>query len=178
MMRSDSWVGLTQVLVEGDCPQANLDRAVDAIHRAAARGYRLVVLPECLDLGWTDPSARNLAQPIPGPHADRLAQAVTAHATPVGSGTVARTKRIPVQGRAEAVVIAWLRHQTTAYDDMKIARVKGKRREVRRLLAEQSRQLLDVYRRGDHVDAAQCPLQKALSLQAGGDLQADKEQAG
>jgi hypothetical protein len=45
--------------------------------------------------------------------ADRLARAVTAHATPVGSGTVARTKRIPVEERAEAAVIAWMRHQTT-----------------------------------------------------------------
>src|SRR6516162_4772836 len=48
--------------------------------------------------------------------ADKLARAVTEHATPVGSGTVARTKRIPVEQRAEAAVIAWLRHQTTAYD--------------------------------------------------------------
>jgi len=45
--------------------------------------------------------------------ADRLARAVTDHATPVGSGTVARTKRIPVERRAEAAVIAWMRHHTT-----------------------------------------------------------------
>ena len=47
--------------------------------------------------------------------ADRLAHAVADHATPVGSGTVARTKRIPVEYRAAAAVIAWMRHQTTAY---------------------------------------------------------------
>ena len=41
--------------------------------------------------------------------ADRLARAVTEHATPVGSGTVARTERIPVEQRAEAAVIAWMR---------------------------------------------------------------------
>lgn len=99
--------------------------------------------------------------------AERLAQAVTEHATPVGSGTVARTKRIPVARRAEAAVLAWLRHQTTAYDDMKIARVKGKRREVRRLLAGQSRQLLAAYRKGDPVDQAHCPLQQALLRQTG-----------
>jgi hypothetical protein len=64
--------------------------------------------------------------------ADRLARAVTDHATPVGSGTVARTKRIPVERRAEAAVIAWMRHQTTGYDGMTIPRAKGKRREVRR----------------------------------------------
>lgn len=91
-----------------------------------------------------------------------LARRVTAHAVPVGSGTVARTQRIPVEERAEAAVIAWLRHQTTAYDHMHIPREKGARREVRRMLAEQSRRLLEKYRRGDDVDAASCPLQSAL----------------
>ena len=57
--------------------------------------------------------------------ADRLARAVTDHATPVGSGTVARTKRIPVEQRAEAAVIAWMRHKTTGYNGMVIPRVKG-----------------------------------------------------
>ena len=80
-----------------------------------------------------------------------LARAIAAHATPVGSGTVARTKRIPIERRAEAAVIAWMRHQTTGYDSMKIARVKGRRREVRRMLAERSRELLAGYRRGDAV---------------------------
>ncbi len=74
--------------------------------------------------------------------AGRLARAVTDHATPVGSGTVARTKRLPVEQRAEAAVIAWMRHQTTGYDGMVIPRVKGRRREVRRLLAQRSKQLL------------------------------------
>jgi len=93
--------------------------------------------------------------------AGRLAQAVTTHATPVGSGTVARTQRIPIERRAEAAVIAWMRHQTTAYDSMKIARVRGKRREVRRELAQRSQALLQQYRQG--VDAPRdCPLQQAL----------------
>jgi hypothetical protein len=97
-------------------------------------------------------------------HADlaaRLARAVTDHATPVGSGTVARTKRIPVEQRAEAAVIAWMRHQTTAYDTVVISRVRGKRREIRRLLAQRSKELLARYRRGESASAA-CPLQKAL----------------
>lgn len=94
--------------------------------------------------------------------ADRLADAVTAHATPVGSGTVARTQRIPIEKRAESAVIAWLRHATTAYDNMKIPRVKGKRREVRRMLAEQSRRLLQQYRVGANVDPKRCPLQQAV----------------
>ncbi len=99
--------------------------------------------------------------PVHANLADRLARAVTEHATPVGSGTVARTKRIPVEQRAEAAVIAWMRHQTTAYDSMKIARVKGKRREIRRMLAQRSKELLSRYRRGDS-DAKECPLKLAL----------------
>lgn len=97
--------------------------------------------------------------------AEQLAEAVTQHATPVGSGTVARTERIPLEQRTSAAVIAWMRHQTTAYDQMKIARVKGKRREVRRMLADQSRRLLEKYRTGAPVDAATCPLQTALHAQ-------------
>jgi hypothetical protein len=98
--------------------------------------------------------------------ASRLADAVTEHATPVGSGTVARTQRIPIERRAESAVIAWLRHATTAYDDMKIPRVKGKRREVRRMLAEQSRRLLESYRSGRPVDEKACPLQQAVQVRS------------
>ncbi|MEZ0265530.1 MAG: DUF2293 domain-containing protein [Phycisphaerae bacterium] len=94
--------------------------------------------------------------------ADRLAAAVTAHATPVGSGTVARTERIPVEERARAAVIAWMRHQTTAYDDMRIARIKGERRAVRRELADRSNRLLDAYRTGRAPDPLACPLARAL----------------
>ena len=102
--------------------------------------------------------------------ADRLALAVTDHATPVGSGTVARTKRIPVEQRAEAAVIAWMRHQTTGYDNLVIPRVKGKRREVRRMLARRSHELLEGYRRGEPV-SAECPLRRAL-LALNGDNEA------
>lgn len=93
--------------------------------------------------------------------ADAFARAVTTHATPVGSGTVARTKRIPVEQRAEAAVIAWMRHQTTGYDDMVIPRVRGKRREVRRQLARRSNELLERYRRGEPA-AEGCPLLRAI----------------
>ena len=94
--------------------------------------------------------------------AEKLADAVTAHAVPVGSGTVARTQLIPLEQRAEAAVIAWMRHQTTAYDRMSIARIKGERREVRRRLAERSRQLLAQYRSGGEPDTLRCPLARAL----------------
>lgn len=96
-------------------------------------------------------------------HATKLARLVAAHATPVGSGTVARTQRIPVAERAEAAVIAWMRHQTTAYDAMKIERVAGRRREVRRELAQISRAVLDLHRRDSTHAPHACPLCKALA---------------
>ncbi|CAN5487674.1 DUF2293 domain-containing protein [soil metagenome] len=90
--------------------------------------------------------------------AQAMAEAITAHATPVGSGTVARTKRISVADRAEAAVIAWMRHQTTAYDHMQIARIKGRRREVRRELAMISRAVLDLHRKDVAHAERSCPL--------------------
>ena len=100
------------------------------------------------------PDHANLAQ--------QMATAVARHATPVGSGTVARTKRIPIEHRAEAAVIAWMRHQTTGYDTMVVQRVKGKRRELRRKLAQRSKKLLSQYRLGESVPLA-CPLRTALT---------------
>lgn len=94
--------------------------------------------------------------------AEKMARLICEHATPVGSGTVARTTRIPIEERAAKAVIAWMRHQTTAYDDMDIARIKGERRRVRRMLAERSVQLLDTYRKG-LPQPPFCPLKKALS---------------
>ncbi len=81
---------------------------------------------------------------------------------------MARTERIPLPRRAEAAVIAWLRHQTTAYDHMRIARVKGARREVRRELAEISRAVLDLHRRDVPHPGSTCPLCSAVyQLKAG-----------
>ncbi|MFM8891202.1 MAG: DUF2293 domain-containing protein [Planctomycetia bacterium] len=97
-------------------------------------------------------------------HADlarAVARAVTEHATPVGSGTVARTTRIPIERRAQAAVIAWMRHHTTAYDSMAIPRIKGHRREVRRMLARRSQELLQRYRTGGSVSLT-CPLAEAV----------------
>jgi hypothetical protein len=45
---------------------------------------------------------------------------------------------------------------------MSIARVKGKRREVRRMLAQRSTQLLAAYREGQGVNTVTCPLYGAL----------------
>lgn len=70
--------------------------------------------------------------------ADRLARAVTNLTTPIGSGTVARIQRIPIEHRADVPIIAWLRHRTTGYRGMALRRVRGKRREVQSMLARRS----------------------------------------
>jgi hypothetical protein len=93
--------------------------------------------------------------------ASAVAHLVTRHATPVGSGTVARTQRLTIEQKARAAVVAWMRHQTTAYDQMKIARVKGRRREVRRELAQESLGLLTGYRQGK-APQPNCPLMSAV----------------
>ncbi len=92
-----------------------------------------------------------------------MAKQIADHATPVGSGTVARTKRISIEQRAEAATIAWMRHQTTAYDDMVIPRIKGQRREVRKQLAMRSKQLLNDYRSGASRPQS-CPLAAAVKV--------------
>jgi predicted amidohydrolase len=79
-----------QMLVLGANPAGNLARAAAMIERAAAQGCQVVVLPECLDFGWTDPSAREGAQPIPGKHSEVLAQAARERRIWVAAGLVER----------------------------------------------------------------------------------------
>ncbi len=96
------------------------------------------------------------------PIAETMSILVTKHAIPIGSGTVARTAMIPIEERAAKAVIAWMRHQTTQYDNMQIARIKGERRNVRRNLAEDSVKVLNTYRKGEPVPF-NCPLKSAIT---------------
>ena len=68
-------LAMGQMLVEGGQVDQNLERAAAMIKSAAEQGGRIIVLPECLDLGWTDPAAWDLAQPIPGPSSAELSRA-------------------------------------------------------------------------------------------------------
>jgi len=67
-------IGMGQLLVEGGEPQRNLDRAADMTRKAAEKGCDMLLLPECLDLGWLHPTALTESQPIPGPCSDRLCE--------------------------------------------------------------------------------------------------------
>lgn len=83
-------IAMGQMLVEGGKPEANLARAERFIKEASEKDCRLIVLPECLDLGWTDPSAKTHSQPIPGLHSNRLAKAAIEYQIFVVAGLVER----------------------------------------------------------------------------------------
>lgn len=83
-------IAMAQMLVEGGQVEANLTRAEGMIRRAGEAGCDAVVLPECLDVGWTDPDARALAEPIPGPRCQRLCQAALAAGLYVAAGLTER----------------------------------------------------------------------------------------
>ncbi len=83
-------IAMGQMRVEGAAPEANLARARCMIAEGAAQGAAIVVLPECLDLGWTHPCARALAQPVPGPRCDVLREAAIGHGVYVTAGLTER----------------------------------------------------------------------------------------
>jgi predicted amidohydrolase len=72
-------LGLGQLLVEGGEPKRNLARARAMIAEAAGLDCDLLVLPEAFDLGWTHPSAKTEAQPIPGPFTGELCDQARRH---------------------------------------------------------------------------------------------------
>ena len=69
-------VGLVQMSATPD-PEKNLERAVDKLHQAAAKGAQIVCLPELFQTQYfcqrEDASLFDLAEPIPGPSTKRLA---------------------------------------------------------------------------------------------------------
>jgi predicted amidohydrolase len=83
-------IGMGQMLVECGQVEANLERACRLIGDAAAVGCAAVVLPECLDAGWTCPLARRIAEPIPGSTSEKLAAHARKHSIYVVAGITER----------------------------------------------------------------------------------------
>ncbi len=84
-------LALIQMKVEGGAKHVNLERAETRIAEAARAGADIVLLPECLDLGWTHPSATSEAEPIPGGEpCSRLATVANAHSVFVCAGITER----------------------------------------------------------------------------------------
>ena len=59
-------LAMAQMEVDAGKLDANLDRAEKRIAEAAANKAKIIVLPEVMDLGWTDSSAKTMAYEIPG----------------------------------------------------------------------------------------------------------------
>lgn len=83
-------IGMAQMLVVPGARDDNLARAVAMIQAAARQKCAIVVLPECLDVGWTSPAARELAEPVPGPISDRLCEAAASAGIIVVAGLTER----------------------------------------------------------------------------------------
>ncbi|MBI5145280.1 MAG: carbon-nitrogen hydrolase family protein [Candidatus Omnitrophica bacterium] len=86
MLANKIKVGLCQLLVEGGEPQRNLGRAENMIKEACEKGCAISLLPESLDLGWTHPSAKTEAQPIPGPYSNILCASAKKYAIFICAG--------------------------------------------------------------------------------------------
>ncbi|MFC2126589.1 carbon-nitrogen hydrolase family protein, partial [Bacteroidota bacterium] len=59
-------LAIVQMEVNGANRNKNLERAGNRIKEAAGNGAEVILLPEAMDLGWTDPSSLIEAQPVPG----------------------------------------------------------------------------------------------------------------
>lgn len=80
------------MLVEPGEQDFNLSRAENYIRDAAEQGANIVLLPECLDLGWTDPSAQQKATPVPeGATCQRFVRAAMENDIHVCAGLVERS---------------------------------------------------------------------------------------
>lgn len=68
-------VGIIQMRIADSDRDDNLRRAVEWIRKGVTEsGIQLAVLPETFDIGWINPRAQELAEPIPGPTSRRLAE--------------------------------------------------------------------------------------------------------
>jgi predicted amidohydrolase len=84
-------LALIQMRVVGGSKASNLQRALQRIDRAVDGGARLLLLPEAMDLGWTDDSARTHAEPIPGGTPfTQLADAARRHGVYICAGLTER----------------------------------------------------------------------------------------
>jgi predicted amidohydrolase len=83
-------VGVIQLAVQVNRVEANVVRAGELVAEAAARGARLVVLPEAFSNGLDLPRARELAQPVPGPLSRYLGELSHAHGVYLAAGLLER----------------------------------------------------------------------------------------
>jgi predicted amidohydrolase len=82
-------LAMIQMKVDAGDLEANLNRAWRKIAVASANGAKIALLPEAMDLGWTDPSAREKAYEIPdGMTCRKLREAAVEHDIYVCAGII------------------------------------------------------------------------------------------
>ena len=85
-------LALAQMLVEPGEQDRNVARSERCVREAVELGADVVLLPECLDLGWTHPSAHELATSIPdGTICNRYIRAAKENQIHVCAGLVERS---------------------------------------------------------------------------------------
>lgn len=78
-------------VVPGDS-SANLSKATHLTAEAARNGADIILLPEVLDVGWTDPSAQSKATPIPDGETCRcLSESARKHSVYICAGMAERS---------------------------------------------------------------------------------------
>jgi predicted amidohydrolase len=84
-------LAICQMHVAAGEPVRNRETARAMIAEAARLGAEVALLPECCDLGWTDPSAQTLSEPVPeGKTFRALSDAAQTHGLYVCAGLVER----------------------------------------------------------------------------------------
>lgn len=80
-------LAIIQMSIKGGEKDWNIQHASDLISEAASKGAQVVLLPECVDLGWTDSSCKEMAGEIPSGNACQvLMKAAKENAVYVCSG--------------------------------------------------------------------------------------------
>lgn len=78
------------------CPsdlEGNLIRIEEIIVRAVGENARFAFFPETVDLGWVNPEAHQLAEPLPGRVSDRIAELAARHGIWIGIGLCEKTAK-------------------------------------------------------------------------------------
>lgn len=85
-------LAMIQMEVRGGELDWNLNHALEQIEKAVSQGADIILLPECMDLGWTHPSSLTLADEIPeGRVCRELAKAAKKHAVYICVGLTEKT---------------------------------------------------------------------------------------
>ena len=80
-------LAMIQMEVRGGELDWNINHALDRIEEAAKNQAKVVLLPECMDLGWTHPSSQTKAEYIPnGRPSQQLMAAAKKHKIYICSG--------------------------------------------------------------------------------------------